>query len=42
MNVSGQIVDSKTISKGSTIAYFDIQTLYDGVYLVRLNNDKKY
>jgi hypothetical protein len=26
------------ISKGSTIAYFDIQTLYDGVYLVRLNN----
>ncbi|MFT6335420.1 MAG: hypothetical protein ACI86M_000892 [Saprospiraceae bacterium] len=38
IDVRGQIVDSKMISKGSTIAYFDIQTLYDGVYLVRLNN----
>jgi hypothetical protein len=24
------------ISKGSTIAYFDVQTLYSGMYVVRL------
>ena len=30
-----------TIYPGSTIAYFDVQTLYAGVYLIKITDDFK-
>ena len=33
---SGKQVRSSVIKKGSTISYFDVQTLYDGAYFIRL------
>jgi len=36
MDMKGSLIEKKRISKGSTIAYFDIQTLYDGIYIVSL------
>lgn len=37
-SLAGQLIERKTIMPGSTIAYFDIQTLYNGVYLVTINS----
>lgn len=38
VDVSGRIIDSKSINKGQTIAYFDVQTVYNGTYFVRISN----
>ena len=38
VDLSGKIVSTSKISKGSTIAYFDVQTVYDGIYLVKISN----
>ncbi len=38
VDLSGKVVSSSQISKGSTIAYFDIQTVYGGIYLVKISN----
>ena len=38
LDVTGKIAMSATIKKGSTIAYFDVQTLYNGVYFVKISN----
>lgn len=40
LDVSGKLLMSKVIYSGSTISYFDTQTLYAGVYLVKLSTDK--
>jgi YHYH protein/Secretion system C-terminal sorting domain len=34
----GKLVKSTQINKGSTIAYFDTQALYDGTYVVKISN----
>ena len=39
VDLSGKIVSTSRISKGSTIAYFDVQTIYDGIYIVKISND---
>ena len=39
LDVSGKVVKSTNISKGTTIAYFDVQTMYEGVYLVKISNE---
>jgi len=39
IDVSGRLIEEKTINKGQTISYFDIQTLYAGTYIVRLTNN---
>ncbi len=39
-DMNGKLVDSKVISKGSTIAYFDVQTVYSGMYIVRITGTK--
>ncbi len=41
MDINGKIIDTKTIRNGSTIAYFDVQTLYDGVYIVKLQRGQE-
>lgn len=38
LDVTGRVVLSSTIKKGSTMAYFDTQTIYEGVYLVKISN----
>lgn len=35
---AGQLIQTATINKGSTIAYFDAQTLYNGLYTVVLSS----
>jgi len=37
-DLAGKTVLTTKINKGQTIAYFDIQTLYNGVYIVKLSN----
>lgn len=40
LDQSGKRVDSAKIAKGSTIAYFDVQTIYEGVYFVRFSGEQ--
>jgi hypothetical protein len=35
---TGKLVASSKINKGTTLAYFDAQTLYEGTYLVRISD----
>lgn len=37
----GRLIQSKKISKGSTITYFDIQSVYHGAYILRLTSNNK-
>lgn len=36
----GKIVQTKNISAGSTIAYFDVRTVYAGTYIIKVANEK--
>ena len=42
MDAGGKIVQTTWLYTGSTVAYFDIQTLYNGEYLVRLSSGKTW
>lgn len=37
LDITGRVVKTATIHQGQTIAYFDVQTLYAGNYMVKLN-----
>lgn len=37
-DISGKLVRETTINSGQTIAYFDTQTLYDGIYTVQISS----
>jgi len=37
-DLTGRVVKEATINKGSTIAYFDVQTVYEGTYIVHIAN----
>jgi hypothetical protein len=37
-DITGKLIKSVQILKGSTIAYFDTQTLYEGIYIVRISS----
>jgi len=37
MDMTGRLIEKKTIYQGSTIAYFDVSTLYKGVYFIKTN-----
>lgn len=39
-DIAGKLVHTTRINKGQTIAYFDVQTLYEGVYLLKISNGK--
>ncbi len=39
LDISGKLVDKDIIKPGSTIAYFDVQAVYSGTYVVRIYND---
>ena len=36
-DLSGKLIKASTINKGSTISYFDVQSLYAGAYLVKVS-----
>jgi hypothetical protein len=37
VDFNGKLIDKKTIFQGSTIAYFDVSTLYKGIYFLKTN-----
>ncbi len=37
IDINGKLIDKKTIFQGSTIAYFDVSTLYNGIYFLKTN-----
>ncbi|MEZ4886021.1 MAG: YHYH protein [Chitinophagales bacterium] len=39
LDIAGKVVSSTKISKGRTIAYFDVQTVYAGVYFIRISSN---
>lgn len=42
LDLSGRVVKKATINKGSTIAYFDVQTVYEGTYIVQIENGSSH
>ena len=38
LDITGKLVKTTTIHKGSTIAYFDTQAMHEGTYLVRISS----
>lgn len=38
IDLKGETISSTKIRKGSTLAYFDTQTLYNGTYIVKISN----
>lgn len=39
-DINGKLMQTATIKKGQTIAYFDVQTVYEGTYLVKITSGK--
>ncbi len=37
LDAAGRLLKTTKIKKGSTIAYFDVQTVYEGIYTVRIS-----
>jgi hypothetical protein len=37
----GRVVRTETLYQGSTMCYFDLQTVYAGVYFVRVRDGEK-
>ena len=37
-NSEGKLIERKQISAGSTIAYFNTETLYNGIYLIKISH----
>lgn len=38
-DINGKVIKHKKIYAGSTIAYFNAQTLYEGVYLINISSN---
>ncbi|MGB0929726.1 MAG: YHYH protein [Chitinophagales bacterium] len=39
VDITGKVVSASKINKGRTIAYFDVQTVYAGVYFIRISSN---
>ena len=37
-NSDGKLIEKKQINAGSTIAYFNTETLYNGIYLIKISH----
>ena len=37
-DLSGKLIQKATINAGSTIAYFDVQSVYEGTYIIQIEN----
>ena len=42
VDVLGKVIQTQTLYQGSTMCYFDVQTLYAGVYFVRISDGLNY
>ena len=40
-DLTGKLIQQTTINQGSTIAYFDVRTLYNGQYLIKVTSAQK-
>jgi hypothetical protein len=40
IDITGKIISETKIAKGSSVAYFDVQTVYEGTYLVKISNNQ--
>ncbi|HRO43880.1 MAG TPA: YHYH protein [Flavipsychrobacter sp.] len=40
VDLKGKLIQQTSISQGSTIAYFDVRTVYNGAYLITITNGK--
>ena len=40
LDITGKLIRKTEINKGQTIAYFDVQTVYAGIYLVKVSSDQ--
>ncbi|HHZ64459.1 MAG TPA: YHYH protein [Flavobacteriales bacterium] len=38
IDLSGKVIKSTRINQGSTIAYFDVQAVYEGAYFIKVSN----
>jgi hypothetical protein len=38
LDIAGKLISSKNIYKGTTIAFFETETLYNGTYLIKISN----
>ena len=41
VNALGQVVQTQTLFQGSTMCYFDLQTVYSGIYFIRVTDRDK-
>jgi hypothetical protein len=41
VDLTGKVLDTKIIYQGSTIAYFDVSTVYSGQYVIQIGEGKK-
>jgi hypothetical protein len=41
VDLTGKVIDTKIIYQGSTIAYFDVSTLYSGQYIIQIGEGKQ-
>ena len=41
VDLTGKVIDTKIIYQGSTIAYFDVSTLYSGQYILQVGEGEK-
>jgi hypothetical protein len=38
IDIMGKVIKSTIIHKGQTVAYFDVKTVYNGTYFVKITN----
>ena len=41
VDLTGKVIDTKIIYQGSTIAYFDVSTVYSGQYIIQIGEGKQ-
>jgi hypothetical protein len=41
VDLTGKVLDTKIIYQGSTIAYFDVSTVYSGQYIIQIGEGKQ-
>jgi len=42
LDISGKMVANTEVKKGSTIAYFDVQTVYEGIYMLKISSGENH
>jgi hypothetical protein len=40
VDVSGKVLKTTSLSKGQTVAYFDVETVYEGIYFIKISGNE--